>query len=348
MTDKDKPTLWMRHESRAGERRAPISPADARRLVGSGFRVVVEESAARVFPIEEYEAAGCVIAPTETWPDAPADAIVVGLKELPEARTPLRDHVYFAHAYKGQSGARELLERFRAGGGTLFDLEYLVDDRGRRVAAFGYWAGYAGAALAVLAYRREMPRPLNATRREDLDALLTAGAGDPPRALVIGAAGRSGRGAVDALQVAGVPVTEWDLEETRHLDKAALLEHDILVNTVMVSTPVDPFVTDADLDEPDRRLSVISDVTCDVTSDCNVLPIYHEVTSWQSPVRELRGGSNHVGIIAIDNLPTLLPREASLSYSEQLLPTLLALPDGAVWQRARETFAAHAGEAATA
>ena len=36
------------------------------------------------------------------------------------------------------------------GGGALLDLEYLTDDHGRRLAAFGYWAGYVGAALAVL------------------------------------------------------------------------------------------------------------------------------------------------------------------------------------------------------
>ena len=28
-------------------------------------------------------------------------------------------HVYFGHAYKGQEGARELLTRFRSGGGSL-------------------------------------------------------------------------------------------------------------------------------------------------------------------------------------------------------------------------------------
>ena len=335
------PTLWMRHESRPGEQRAPIVPGDARRLVEAGFRVVVEESPTRIFDIADYEAAGCVIAPTDTWPDAPEGAIVIGLKELPEAGHSLRDHIYFAHAYKGQTGARELLTRFVDGGGTLLDLEYLVDDDGHRVAAFGYWAGYVGAALAVLQRRGELPRPLRPTNREDLDDLLRVSAPRDARAsaLVIGAGGRSGRGAVDALAVAGITATAWDRDDTVELDKDALLAHDLLINTVMVTSPVPPFVSEEDLDREDRRLSVISDVTVDVTSDCNVLPINHEVTSWESPVRELRGAPHRAQIIAIDNLPTLLPREASLDYSEQLLPVLLTLPDGPVWQRARETFA---------
>lgn len=33
--------------------------------------------------------------------------------------------------------------------GKLFDLEFLTDVTGRRVAAFGYYAGFAGAAVAV-------------------------------------------------------------------------------------------------------------------------------------------------------------------------------------------------------
>jgi len=41
------------------------------------------------------------------------------------------------------------LRSFSRGGGTLLDLEFLQDDNGRRVAAFGYHAGFAGAALAL-------------------------------------------------------------------------------------------------------------------------------------------------------------------------------------------------------
>ena len=61
-------------------------------------------------------------------------------------------HIMFGHAFKGQHSGKALLQRFQAGGGTLYDLEYLTDATGRRVAAFGYWAGYAGAAVSVIAW----------------------------------------------------------------------------------------------------------------------------------------------------------------------------------------------------
>ena len=336
----DLPRLWLRHESRPTERRAPLVPRDAARLVSQGVQITVEESPQRVFPLAEYVRAGCATAPAGSWTGAPEDHHVLGLKELAALPGPLRHrHVYFGHAYKGQPGARELLGRFTAGGGALLDLEYLTDDHGRRLAAFGYWAGYLGAALAVLHRRGTLEAPLRSLDRAELDALLRDGRGGGT-ALVIGALGRSGRGACDALTTAGITPVRWDLAETRTLDRQALLGHDILVNTVLVTRRVRPFLTPADLDAPGRRLSVVVDVTCDVGSDCNVLPVYDAVTDWAQPVRRLRGGDSPLDLIAIDNLPSLLPAEASSDFSAELWPHLANLgADASPWPRCLRAFA---------
>jgi saccharopine dehydrogenase (NAD+, L-lysine-forming) len=335
------PRLWIRHEARQTERRAPVVPDDARTLVEQGVAVTVEESPQRAFPISAYAEAGCRVVPAGSWPNAPADEIVVGLKELPGLPAKLAHrHVFFGHAFKGQDGARELLARFAAGGGALLDIEHLVDERGRRLAAFGYWAGYVGAALAVLRFRGRLPVPLRPTTRVDLDRQLRPRPGDEPaRALVIGALGRCGRGARDAFAAAGITPTCWDQEETRHLDRDALIDHDILLNAVLSTRPVPPMLTHDELDRPDRRLSVICDVTCDVTSACNVLPIYDRVTSWPEPVVELRSGQRPVRLIAIDNLPSLLPHEASVAFSAELTPHLASLgTDAPTWRRCLDDF----------
>lgn len=181
--------LWLRHEVRSTERRTPLVPSDARRLVERGVTLTVEESPQRIFPVEEYEAAGCRIAPAGSWVSAPERAVVLGLKELPDQPAELTHaHIFFGHAYKRQPGAEALLRRFAAGGGTLLDLEYLVDDDGRRLAAFGFWAGYLGAALAVLQHRGRLTAPLTPLSKDELDALLRPVAGDEEfTALVIGA-----------------------------------------------------------------------------------------------------------------------------------------------------------------
>ncbi|MFC9251167.1 saccharopine dehydrogenase [Amycolatopsis thailandensis] len=328
-------TLLMRDESRPTERRAPLSPETAGKLIREGVAISVERSSRRVFGDEEYAAAGCALVPPGSWPDAPEDVYVVGLKELPDRPHLLRHrHIFFGHAYKDQPGSVNLLRRFTEGGGTLLDLESLVDERGRRVAAFGYWAGYVGAALAVLRHRGALVEPLTPTTRGELDKALAENA-EPLRALVIGALGRCGSGAGDALVAAGAEVTRWDLAETENLDVAALLDHDVLVNAVLATGPIPPFVTTETLRRP-RRLSVIADVTCDVGSPCHTLPIYDRTTTWQDPVLQRDG----LDVIAIDNLPSLVPREATVDFAADLAPHLAVLDDSGVWRRAEAAFTA--------
>ena len=112
------PHLWVRSESRTTERRAPLVPADVRRLREAGFTVTVEESPQRTFPVEEYVEAGADVAAEGSWTEAPDEAFVLGIKELPDEPAELRHrHIYFAHAFKGQEDAERTLDRFRRGGG---------------------------------------------------------------------------------------------------------------------------------------------------------------------------------------------------------------------------------------
>ena len=337
------PHLWMRHEARATERRAPIVPTDVRRLLASGMRVTVERSPQRVFDIEEYAEAGAEVAETGSWLEAPEDAYVLGIKELPDEPASLRHrHIYFAHAYKGQSDAAYTLGRFREGGGRLYDIEYLTDERGRRVVAFGYWAGYVGAALGALQLAGTLKWPLAPTDKPTLDSqLVEAGLPMDTSTVVTGARGRSGTGATDALAVAGLEAGRWDRAESRTQDPVRLLEHDLLVNCVFTNVPATPFVTADDLARR-RRLHLISDVTCDVTSATNMLPVNRAITSWEDPVRRISDERGRwLDVIAIDNLPSLVPREASTTFSADLTPHLLGLADTppvGPWQSAADAF----------
>ena len=95
--------LWVRAEQRPNEERVGLTPEGAAQLIAAGIRVTVEESHVRAIPIDGYRAAGCEIAPENSWPEAPLDAIIFGLNELPEDGTPLpHRHIMFGHAFKGQ------------------------------------------------------------------------------------------------------------------------------------------------------------------------------------------------------------------------------------------------------
>ncbi len=344
--------LWVRAEQRPNEERVGLTPEGAARLIAAGIRVTVEESSVRSIPLGGYKEAGCEIAAENAWPDAPLDAIIFGLKELPEDGTPLpHRHIMFGHAYKGQHSGRALLERFKTGGGTLYDLEYLVDEDGRRVAAFGYWAGYAGAAVTLKTWaaqqRGEECPPVGVYPSKDalnaeVLAELDASATDRPRAIVIGALGRVGAGAADLCEAMGVSVTKWDMAETASGGPfPQILDHDLFLNCILARPGTPVFVPRDALSAP-RNLTAIGDVACDPDSDYNPVPVYDRATTWEAPA--LRVATDPVmDVMAIDNLPSILPVESSADYAAQLLPSLLTLSDldSGVWGRAEATFKTH-------
>lgn len=346
--------LWVRAESRPNEDRVGITPEGVATLISQGMQVTVEDSPRRIIPTADYARAGAAIAPEGSWPTAPDAAIIFGLKELPEDGTPLRHrHVMFGHAFKGQPAGQVLLRRFAAGGGTLLDLEYLTDDAGRRLAAFGYWAGYAGAAVSLLAWAAQQGGgvcgpvrawPDRAPMLDDLRARLD-GTGRPrPRALVIGAGGRVGRGASDLMTAMGVAVTPWDMAETAHGGPfPEVLAHDILINAILAQ-PGAPVFVPAEAVAPGRSLTVIGDVACDPTSDFSPIKVYDRTTTWEAPVLRV-AHAPVLDVMAIDNLPSMLPRESSEDYAAQLLPVLQALnaPGDGAWGRAAALYRDHAG-----
>lgn len=76
--------LHLRHEDKPLERRSALTPTTAKALIDAGYTVNVEKSPARIFDDDEFAAVGCSLVPTGSWREAPADHIIVGLKELPE------------------------------------------------------------------------------------------------------------------------------------------------------------------------------------------------------------------------------------------------------------------------
>ena len=349
--------LWVRAEQRSNEARVGVTPGGAKTLIDAGLRVTVEHSTQRAIALDGYRAAGCDIAPENTWPEAPNDAVIFGLKELPEDGTALHHrHIMFGHAYKGQHGGRTLLRRFKVGGGTLYDLEYLVDENNRRVAAFGYWAGYAGAAISVKCWADQQRGQLTgaiwafANKQALLSDLTRALAADSaniapnrlPRAIVIGALGRVGTGAAHLCQDLGIEVTKWDIAETaRGAPFPEILTHNIFLNCILARPETPVFVPASALSDP-RQLSVIGDIACDPDSDYNPILVYDQATTWHNPALRVHQ-TPPLDVMAIDNLPSLLPVESSQDYAAQLLPVLnqLAKLDHGIWGRAAATFQSH-------
>ncbi|KAG5932293.1 hypothetical protein E4U53_001394 [Claviceps sorghi] len=368
--------ILLRAEQKPFEHRS-FSPAVIKALVDAGYKVSVERSPSdpdfvRIFQDSEYEAAGATLVATGVWPKAEPNTLIVGLKEIPEEGFPLtNDHLTFAHCYKKQAGWTEVLGRFVSGKSTLYDLEFLVDSAGRRISAFGFHAGFTGAALGVKNWAWQLANPgkklpavatftdgkgyyvnekeLVEQIRKDLEAgekIL----GRKPTAFVLGALGRCGRGACDLFIKAGLPeenITRWDLAETRNRQGPyeEIAQHDIFLNAIYLSEPIPPFVNHELLAKPGRKLSVVVDVSCDTTNPHNPIPIYNINTTFDNPTVavDVKNDQNStpLSVISIDHLPSMLPREASESFSEGLKESLLLLNDrksARVWVDAEKLF----------
>ncbi|KAK9329781.1 hypothetical protein V1520DRAFT_342424 [Lipomyces starkeyi] len=357
-------TLHLRAESKPLEHRSALTPTTAKQLIDAGFNVIVERSSQRVFDDAEFEAIGVPLVDEFCWPSAPNDELIIGLKELPEESFPLvHEHIQFAHCYKNQAGWKDVLSRYHNGNGTLYDLEFLTDDQGRRVAAFGFHAGFTGAAIGLLnwAWQLEHEEPLSEVEWYPNEAALVADVKKAvesavsrtgvklPSVLVIGALGRCGSGAVDLIRKVGLPeenIIKWDMAETAKGGPfEEIVQSDIFINCIYLSKQIPPFVTMETLNTSERKLSVIVDVSADTTNPFNPLPVYTVATTFKEPTVpvELENGPK-LSVISIDHLPSLLPREASEAFSAALVPSLLELPDrenARVWKEAKDLYNNH-------
>ncbi len=358
--------LHLRAETKPLEARSALTPTTVRKLLATGkFNIFVEKSKQSAFDIDEYRDAGAQIVEPGSWVDAPKGTIVIGLKELPAESFPLKhEHIQFAHCYKNQEGWKKILERFPLGGGILYDLEFLQDDRGRRVAAFGFYAGFGGAAVGLedWAYKQLYPASsdlpaLNPYKNEDMMVADVTGLlsqavkakGRYPKVLIIGALGRCGSGAVKMCRRAGLPeenIIKWDMAETKKGGPfKEIVDADVFVNCIYLNKPIPPFITMDMLNDENRNLRTIVDVSADTTNPYNPIPVYHTTTDFDKPtvtVPTKRGSK--ISVVSIDHLPSLLPREASEFFAHDLLPYLEQLPERShapVWVRARKTFQHH-------
>ncbi|KAI9355755.1 Saccharopine dehydrogenase-domain-containing protein [Pilaira anomala] len=135
-------TIGIRREDKSRwERRAALTPDAVQKLIKeTGTQVYVQPSSKRIFPNESYEKAGAIV--TE---DISKANIILGIKEVPEnALIKDKTYLFFSHTHKGNKKNMPMLQGVLDKNIRLIDYELMKDETGKRLVAFGHFAGNAG------------------------------------------------------------------------------------------------------------------------------------------------------------------------------------------------------------
>jgi saccharopine dehydrogenase (NAD+, L-lysine-forming) len=327
--------IILRKEYKKNEYRVAIVPSDCKILINNNFIVYVESSIDRCFNDEIYKNNGCIIIDDFTKYNFNRDeTLIIGLKELDYNNLILLSykHLYFSHTFKEQSNGKEILQKFKNEKGLIYDLEYLVDNNNKRLVAFGFWAGFVGTAISLLQYyyksiKKELNNlfPYNDYKIliEELQKLykyfknLNIG--------IIGINGRCGKGSqflLDKLLINYVGYLKEDKLEN-------LINHNIIINCIKLETDFNKiFISNKNLINF-NKLSIISDISCDVFAINNPINLNYCLTTFEKPIYKF---NENIDIICIDNLPSLLPIDSSIEFSNKLTELILMINnDNIIW-----------------
>ncbi|KAI9256769.1 Saccharopine dehydrogenase-domain-containing protein [Helicostylum pulchrum] len=135
-------TIGIRREDKSRwERRSALTPDAVKKLIEeTGTKVYVQPSSKRIFTNESYEKAGAQV--TE---DISKANIILGIKEVPEeALLSDKTYLFFSHTHKGNKKNMSMLQGVLDKNVRLIDYELMKDEMGKRLVAFGHYAGNAG------------------------------------------------------------------------------------------------------------------------------------------------------------------------------------------------------------
>ncbi len=307
MTKASYPTIAvLREEKNPPDSRVPLTPPQVAEMRAAGIDIVVQPSNCRTFKDEEYTALGIPLVE-----DIADRELLLGVKEVPVAKLiPQKKYCFFAHVAKEQPYNQKLMTAFLDKGITHYDYEYLTDSNGRRLIAFGYWAGMVGAHNAVWTYGQRTGA-FKLPRLKDLYDYAAAKAiyaelELPALRVVLTGSGRVGKGAARVLEDIGFErlspaayltgkgkavFTQLNVNDyAKHPDgqpikKAYFYKHgeeyqsnfagyaassDIFVNGIFWDGKAPAFFTAEEMTSPDFRIKVIGDVTCDIAPAASV------------------------------------------------------------------------------
>ncbi|WP_027721169.1 NAD(P)-dependent oxidoreductase [Maridesulfovibrio zosterae] len=366
------------------DKRTPLTPSQAKAINAAypDVEVIAQRSEIRCFTDEEYVEAGIRLVDSVEEAD-----ILLGVKEVPipdliEGKT----YFFFSHTIKKQPYNRDLLREILKKNIRMVDYETLTEPSGKRIIAFGRWAGIVGAYNGIWTYgkRYNLFDMRRANECFDLEDLKTEFSKVilPPIKIALTGGGRVTKGAMEVLTGMGIrkvtphqfcncyfdfPVyTQLNVRNYNAREDGEAFsrnefykspqnyvgdflqftsEADILIAAAFWAPEAPVLFTKEDMTGPDFKTSVIADITCDIEGS---IPSTKQPSTIADPVYDYNPSDDEVdppftdegniSVMAVDNLPCELPRDASSSFgqrlADQILPLLLGEDPETVIERA--------------
>ncbi|MEM1319791.1 MAG: NAD(P)-dependent oxidoreductase [Bacteroidota bacterium] len=197
--------------------RVPMTPAQCQQVLQQyPVELIVAPSPGRCFTDQEYQEAKVPLSD-----DMASCDVLMGVKEVPiDQLIPHKTYFFFSHTIKEQPYNRALLQAVLQHHIRLIDYEVLTDELGRRLIAFGRFAGMVGAHNGLLTYGRRTGH-FNLKRMKDCRDYAEAtrlyqSLQLPPMKIVLTGTGRVANGAAQVLKDMGirqVPPAQYLQEE---------------------------------------------------------------------------------------------------------------------------------------
>lgn len=370
------------------DRRVALTPFQARQVKQNfpNVEVVAQRSDIRCFPDTDYEKEGI-----ELVDDVSDCDVLLGVKEVPIPEL-IADKTYFffSHTIKMQPYNQKLLRHILDKNIRLIDYETLTNEAGKRIIAFGRWAGIVGAYNGILTFGRRYNlfdlKPANECF--DLEELKTEykKVELPAIKIAVTGGGRVAKGAMEVLHGMGIRKVspgeflqkEYDGPVFTQLNTRDYHRHkagnsfsrqefystpenyesdflkfaqaaDLLVAAAFWDPKAPVLFTREDILRNDFKTKVIADITCDIEGS---IPSTKKPSTIEDPIYDYNPSDDEVEapfsdegnitVMAVDNLPCELPRDASESFGNELLhnvlPELLGDDSKKVIERATITF----------
>ena len=350
------------------DRRVALTPTQAHEVMSKfNVEVVAQRSEIRCFDDASYQKAGVKVVDSLTDCD-----LILGVKEVPIPDLMAnKTYFFFSHTIKKQPYNRTLLQAILKKKITLIDYETLTDETGKRIIAFGRWAGIVGAYNGILTYgqRYNLFHLRKAAACFDLEDLKTefSKAKLPPVKIALTGGGRVAKGAMEVLIGMGIrKVSASEFLEntfdfpvfaqlnTHHYNKKSdggsfsrtefysnpeLYEPDFLrfakVSDILIASaywdPKAPVLfKKEEVLRDDFKITVIADITCDIEGS---IPSTKRPSTIEDPIYDYNASDDRVEgaftdegnltVMAVDNLPCELPRDASESFGNELVHNVL-------------------------